>query len=224
MHDSELIEEQIAYYAETAPEYYEITTPPGDSFERHGHAIVQALHNFRPSGNVLEIACGTGNATKHLLEHADAITALDSSEPSIEISRRRLGNDLRINYVVADVFAWEPQERYDAVVFSYWISHVPPSRFEAFWALVARALKPGGRVFFCDEREDAWRMEEQLHEEFIDHPSVPLVRRPAGEGKSYRVIKIFWNPEELRARLRELGWDVETGSSGPFFWGVGTRS
>jgi hypothetical protein len=32
--------------------------------------------------------------------------------------------------------------------FSFWLSHVPPARFEEFWALVRGALKPEGRAFF----------------------------------------------------------------------------
>lgn len=36
MDDRELIDEQIEYYRRTAPEYYEITTPPGDILNAYG--------------------------------------------------------------------------------------------------------------------------------------------------------------------------------------------
>lgn len=222
--DRELIDEQIEYYRQTAPHYYEVTTPEGDVLRAYSKEIRAALDAFRPEGKILEIACGTGNGTRLLLEHATSITALDSSEESVAISRDRLGNDPRVDYVVADVFSWEPDDTYDVVFFSYWISHVPPSRFDGFWDLVRRALKPDGRVFFVDEKEGAWRMEEALHEEFIEHPSVPLVRRPGDEGKSYRVIKVFWDPSELATRLGTLGWNVKVGTSGPFFWGEARRT
>lgn len=222
--DRELIDEQIEYYRKTAPHYYEITAPPGDILRAYGEDLRAALDAFQPSGKVLEIACGTGNGTSLLLQYADSLTAIDSSEESITISREKLGNDPRVRYVVADIFSWQPDGHYDVVFFSYWLSHVPPSRFEDFWNLVATALRPGGRVFFVDEREDAWQMEELLNEEFVDHPSIPLVRRPAGEGRYYRVIKVFWDPSELEKRLRELGWAIETGVSGPFFWGHASRA
>ena len=32
-------------------------------------------------------------------------------------------------------------ERYDLVFFSFWLTHVPPSRFEWFWALVERCRR-----------------------------------------------------------------------------------
>ena len=85
--ERELIDEQIEYYRKTAPHYYEITTPPGDILRAYGDEVRAALHAFRPEGDVLELACGTGNGTSLLLQHANSITAVDSSEESIAISR-----------------------------------------------------------------------------------------------------------------------------------------
>lgn len=59
-----------------------------------------------------------------------------------------------MRFIQADLFAWEPDRRYDVVFFGFWLSHVPPARFGSFWALVADCLKPQGRVFFAD---DAYR-------------------------------------------------------------------
>jgi len=43
-------------------------------------------------------------------------------------------------------------ERYDFVFFRFWLSHVPPSRFEQFWDQLRVTLAPGGTVFFVDNR------------------------------------------------------------------------
>src|SRR5262245_66135714 len=51
---------------------------------------------------------------------------------------RAPGSD-RVDYVVADIFAWRPERPFDFVLFAFWMSHVPPARFEAFWTLVRRA-------------------------------------------------------------------------------------
>jgi demethylmenaquinone methyltransferase/2-methoxy-6-polyprenyl-1,4-benzoquinol methylase len=40
-----------------------------------------------------------------------------------------------VEYVVADIFAWRPAGAFDFVLFAFWMSHVPPSRFEEFWTL-----------------------------------------------------------------------------------------
>jgi SAM-dependent methyltransferase len=43
-----------------------------------------------------------------------------------------------------------PTREFDVCFFGFWHSHVPAQRFEAFWQLVGRALRPGGRVFLVD--------------------------------------------------------------------------
>jgi len=218
-----LIEEQIDYYRKRAPEYDATSDPPGDPLAAYWREIEAALDQFRPAGHVLEIASGTGEWTRRLLGHASAITALDSSPEMHDLSRQKLGNNPRVRYIEADVFSWEPDDRYNVVSFSNWLSHVPPESFKPFWALIGRALAPGGRVFFADEVKDAWSNEDLLREEFVHGPSVPIVWRPLGDGRRFRVVKVFWDPAELGSTLRDLGWDFRTHTVGPFFWGEGRR-
>jgi hypothetical protein len=33
-----------------------------------------------------------------------------------------------VEFIEADVFAWEPPRRYDTVLFAFWLTHVPPTR------------------------------------------------------------------------------------------------
>jgi protein-L-isoaspartate O-methyltransferase len=213
-----LVREQVEYYRAIAPEYGVISTPPDDVLAPYGEQIVMGLDRFRPEGRVLEIASGAGYWTVHLLPHASSVTALDSSPEMHELSRRKTGGDPGVRYLLADVFGWEPDGRYDVVFFANWLSHVPSGRFLRFWDTVRAALAPAGRVFFADELEDAWRDEEVFREDFGDDPSVPVVRRSLPDGRTYRVVKVFWNPAELRSRLGALGWGVNVHVAGPFFW------
>ena len=71
----------------------------------------------------------------------------------LAIAAARVRDD-RVRFVQADLFTWVPDRRYDVVFFGFWLSHVPPGRFESFWTLVAGCLKEDGRVFFAD---DAYR-------------------------------------------------------------------
>jgi demethylmenaquinone methyltransferase/2-methoxy-6-polyprenyl-1,4-benzoquinol methylase len=224
MDDESLIQEQIEYYRRRAPEYDVTSSPPGDPLAAYGHDLEAALDRFRPSGRVLEIASGTGAWTRLLLSHASAVTALDSSPEMHELSRRRLGNDPRMRYIEADVFSWEPDGDYDLVFFANWLSHVPPSRFEPFWGTVREALAPEGRVFLVDEIQDAWRYEELFREDFVYGPSVPIVRRPLPDGRVFRVVKEFWDPDQLESRLRDLGWSFAIHATGPFCWAEGRLS
>lgn len=219
-----LIEEQIEYYRNRAPEYDETSSLSGDLLAAYEQEIGAALDRFRPAGGVLEIASGTGTWTRRLLRHASAVTALDSSPEMHALSQKNLGNDPRVHYIEADVFSWDPDDKYDVTFFSNWLSHVPPRSFARFWALVQTALGPKGRVFLVDEIKDAWRHEEQLREVFVHSPSVPIVRRPLRNGRTFRVVKVFWDPDELRDKLRDLGWDVTLHTAGPFLWGEGGRA
>ena len=75
----------------------------------------------------------------------------------MEIARGR-APDAR--FVEADIFNWEPDDTYDVVFFSFWLSHVPQDRFEWFWSLVDRALVPGGRVFLIDNLSRPGELEQ----------------------------------------------------------------
>ena len=221
MDDDALIREQIEYYRQRAPEYDETSTPIGDALAAYGEEIQAALNRFAPRGEVLEIASGTGSWTKYLLQHADNVTALDSAPEMHQESRDKLGNDPGVRYLEADVLAWEPDRSYDVVFFAAWLSHVPPTQFDTFWDTVSRALAPKGRVFFTDEIKDAWRNEEHLREDFVHDPSIPIVRRPLRDGRTFDVVKVFWDPNDLEKRLANLGWAIKVHPAGPFYWGEG---
>jgi Methyltransferase domain len=218
MEEDALIEEQIEYYRAVAPEYAGTSSPPADTLAPYGRQIEIGLDRFRPAGRILEIASGPGGWTVHLLRHASSVTALDSSPEMHELSREKSGGDPKVRYLLADVFSWQPDGRYDVVFFANWLSHIPPGRFGRFWETVRAALAPAGRVFFVDEAADAWRYEEIFREEFADDPSVPVVRRALRDGRTFRVVKVFWEPDDLRFALSDLGWQAKIHPAGPFFW------
>src|SRR5439155_3213489 len=143
-----------------------------------------ALDAFRPEGDVLEIACGTGGWTEHLLRYASHVTAVDASSEMIRLARSRVDDDPRVEFVEADIFRWVPQAAHDVVFFANWLSHVPPTRFDDFWGLVGRSLAPNGRIFFVDELEDPWRHDALIApEEFVVDVSVPIVSRSLRDGR-----------------------------------------
>ena len=211
--DRELLDDQIAYYRARASEYDTTTTPAGDPFAPHGDAIRAALRAFEPAGEVLELAAGTGQWTPILAEYATSLTAVDASQEMLDINRAKLKRH-SIRYTVADLFAWEPPQDYDVVFFGFFLSHVPSGRFETFWSLVARSLRPDGRIFFVDEADHGtW------NEEWIDRDR-GVVRRTLTDGSQHRAVKVLWQPADLRDRLAELGWEASVHEEGPFYWGT----
>lgn len=216
MDDDDIISEQIDYYRKKAPEYDSNAASADSRLGTWAKEIDDALDRFSPTGHVLEIACGTGLGTRRLLQHADTVTALDSSPEVIELARKRTRGDPRVRFLLANIFEWDPPEQYDVVYFRSWITHVPLDRFDAFWDLVRRSLKPDGRVFFDDDLEGAFE------EDFLDESHV--VHRTTASGTTHRVVKVFWKPAELQQRLKKLGWDIRVRTTGLLMWGEGQRA
>ena len=132
---------------------------------------------------------------------------VDASPETIALNRERVGRS-DVQYVEADLFTWQPDApgSYDVVFFSFWLSHVPRPRFDAFWDLVGRCLKPGGRAFLLDNWHDPNR--ERAGDPFTvgwDYEG-DIQFRTLSDGSEHRVVKIFYEPAELTALLTALGW------------------
>jgi ubiquinone/menaquinone biosynthesis C-methylase UbiE len=102
--DDRLVREQIDYYHRRATEYDATSTPEGGALKEQGLRLEQALRDFRPQGEVLEVACGTGTWTRRLIGFADELTALDSSAEMIRLARAKIG-DAEVRFVEADIFS-----------------------------------------------------------------------------------------------------------------------
>jgi 2-polyprenyl-3-methyl-5-hydroxy-6-metoxy-1,4-benzoquinol methylase len=211
-----LLAEQVAYYRARAAEYDATSPTPADDASRG--ELVHALEAFAPRGRVLEFACGTGQWTATLAKHASELTAIDSSPEMLAIASSRIRDD-RHRFIQADIFTWQPDGRYDLVFFSAWLSHVPPQRFDRFWALVAECLDQTGRVFFIDELPAVAALEQA-----IPGAVAPAVERALTSGARYRTVKVFYQPDELEERLAALGWEINVQPVGwRFFYATGHR-
>lgn len=221
-HD-DLLQQQIAYYRARAGEYDEWFLRQG----RYDHGTelnqrwfdeiavaVRALEVFHPTGDVLELAAGTGLWTQHLARTAASITCVDSSPEVLTLNRERLAG-ANVRYIQADLFAWQPDRRYDVVFFSFWLSHVPPDRFESFWEMVHAALKPAGRVFFVDALYDDT---STARDHRLEGAHAATLTRRLNDGREYRIVKVFHEPEALARRLASLGWDVSVTPTGRYFY------
>jgi 2-polyprenyl-3-methyl-5-hydroxy-6-metoxy-1,4-benzoquinol methylase len=167
-------------------------------------------------GDVLELACGTGWWTERLARTATTLTAVDVAPEVLNLNRRRLASQ-PVTYLQADLFTWEPPQRYDVVFFSFWLSHVPPHRFAGFWDVVARALRPDGRIFFIDSYQSE-------RAEAADQRASLLSQRALNDGQQFEIIKIFYQPTELQQRLHALGWHVTVDRTAQhFLYGAGHR-
>jgi SAM-dependent methyltransferase len=204
-----LVAEQVAYYRARAPDYDDAYL--GKDWDR-------CMQELPIAGDVLELACGSGQWTRLLAARARSVTAVDAAPEMLTLARQRVGN-LPVEFIQADVFAWEPPRRYDTVFFAFWLTHVPPARFAAFWSMAGMALVPGGRVCFLDDTS-----RERASERFVADQATPTVWRRLRDGSEHRVVKVYYSPGELAARLAELGWSAEIGETSiPLLVGTARR-
>jgi len=223
-HSKELdhtVEETKEYYRQRASRYsdwahrtgqYEEGVEPEASWFDEAMILIEALASSGLSGGVLEIASGAGIWTEELLRNAASVTALDSSPEMHERSSSRLMGNPKVRYVVADIYDWVPDMTYDAVTFSFWLSHVPGSKLDDFVSKVAQCLKLGGKVFFADQRR------EGLIREVMDPPGGEIVRRSLINGREFKIIKHFYSSEEIISCFLQEGININISNTATLFY------
>jgi demethylmenaquinone methyltransferase/2-methoxy-6-polyprenyl-1,4-benzoquinol methylase len=212
MSNSTPLHEQLEYYRARASEYdqwwlrtgrYDRGAELNAQWFSEAKQVEVALDAFKPAGKILEFACGTGIWSERLLRFASQLTALDGSPEMLALNASRLCSP-RVRYVEVNLFEWSPTEKFDTIFFGFWLSHVPPERFDEFWRLVRASLAPGGRVFFLDSRYEptSTAVNHRLPER-----TATILRRKLNDGREFQVYKVFYEPKELFSRLQKLGWD-----------------
>ena len=207
-----LIETQREFYDLRAPDFRNEAIPDRRISGAMSADLIRALvDGFGPTGDVLELACGSGAFTRELVRHADTVTAVDGSTAMLERNRAEVA-DSRVSYVHADIFRWQPPRRYDAIFFGFWLSHVPLTRFDEFWSLVQSSLRPKGHVAFVDEDDRG-----AVNDDIRLVGDTPVARRTLHDGRQLDVIKLYWHPADLESRLRSLRWHAEVRPVGDTF-------
>ncbi|MEU5642063.1 class I SAM-dependent methyltransferase [Streptomyces milbemycinicus] len=197
MDDDALLTEQRAYYRAGAAQYDRPYAEREDLRE-----LLTVVDELPIAGDVLELACGTGQWTPRLAARARSVTAVDAAAEVLALARARTPSPT-VQFLEADLFEWRPPRRYDTVFFAFWLSHVPPRRLPEFWNTVAAALAPGGKAIFIDDGPAAAAEEDIL----ADQPAPAALRR-LDDGSRYRIVKVFHDPRTLTDDLTALGWSV----------------
>ena len=91
---------------------------------------------------------------------------------------------------------------------------MPARQFNRFWEMVRAALKPDGRAFFVDSlatQESTARDHPELNDSGVEE-------RKLNDGRTFNVVKVFHDPDQLSRRLHDLGWNGSIQRSGQFFY------
>jgi demethylmenaquinone methyltransferase/2-methoxy-6-polyprenyl-1,4-benzoquinol methylase len=226
---AQTLQEMKMYYRERSSEYDEWLYRQGRYDQgpeinarwfSEADEIFALLDSFHLTGDVLELAPGTGIWTERLVSTASTVTAVDASPEMIEINRAKVSSS-RVSYVLADIFSWQPDHVYDVVFFGFWISHVPLERLDDFLGSVAAMLRPGGKVFFVDGRGESTSAANH------QRPSVrdgQVITRTLNDARAFKIVKNFYDPLDLAARCKRVGLDVTVRETATYFiYGYGVR-
>jgi len=211
--DPAILAEQVAYYRKRAGEYdewwfrtgrYDHGPELNAAWKSDAAEVESALSSFleaRRPRRAMELACGTGIFTRWVAPRVGHLLALDASPEVQAINRDRVGA-ANVAYAVADLFAWQPEGRYDFVFMSFWLSHVPDDRFDEFWSKVRASLADGGSAYVIDS---GWDMTSTAKNHARPDREAGVAERKLNDGSEYRIVKIFHEPGVLAGRLAALG-------------------
>jgi SAM-dependent methyltransferase len=223
-----LLQQQIDYYRARASEFDQMYTREGrydlgeienERWHTEIEIVRRSIIRAGIRGKVLELACGTGIWTQVIFDHITNLTAVDASPEMIAMHQQRFNSD-KIEYVHADLFEWKPTQRYDAVLFGFWISHVPEEKFAPFWEMIASVLVPGGKFFFVDNLKSS---HPTTHNHRATEGDDSTMTRRLNDGREFQIVKVYREPEEYRERLEAMGWDAKVESTENYLiYGSGT--
>jgi demethylmenaquinone methyltransferase/2-methoxy-6-polyprenyl-1,4-benzoquinol methylase len=164
------------------------------------------------SGEIVELAAGTGWWSP-LLASKGELWLYDAAEAPLERARERLlAHRLRAHIHVRDAWA-EPDREVDAVVATFWLSHVPRDRTVEFLVLVRRWLRPGGVLALMDSLPDP-----QSGAADNPPPRDDVAVRRLEDGREFTIVKVFRTPDEIEAALLAAGFaSAEVTTTGRFF-------
>lgn len=207
------------YYNQRATEYDQWYLREGlfagraDAAGWHAEVALLRTHVQRfGTGQLLEIASGTGWWTQHLARRA-TVTALDYAPAMLAQLGARLSDaDLMAARVRGDAYALPfTAHSFDSAFFGFWLSHVPHARLPAFCAELRRVLRPGASLMVADSAPTAPEQfpgAEFLHERVLN------------DGSRHSVLKILHTPASMAQSLAPLGTIAEAWSTGTYFTGV----
>ncbi len=165
--------EQVQNYWDRRPcNIRHSTKPPGsreyfDEVERRKYIVEPHIPRFAEfprwqNKRVLEIGCGIGTDTMNFARHGALVTAVDLSEKSLEMARKRaevygLSGSIRFYHgsgeALADVL---PAETYD-LVYSFGVIHHTPHP-DRVLEQIRNYVRPGGTVKIMVYHRYSWKV------------------------------------------------------------------
>ena len=181
---------------------FKLTAAQQIRLQRRAQAIVTemtgpSIKGLPTESHILEIGCGTGELAHELARLTGArVTGVDLSAKFIERASATYQHP-QLNFIVADLSQSNPTsdaDRYDYIVGNGILHHLY-HHLDAFLPVLARWLKPGGRLIFWEP--NLWNPYVFLIF------SVPRLRRAA----NLEPDEMAFTPSFIRRKLEAAGFN-----------------
>ena len=130
--------------------YDQISTIYEDAFRAHYQHVQRVLDgitkDLSPKSRVLDIGSGTGRpVTDHFASHGHIVTGVDISLGMVDLARKQVP---KAQFIHSPMTMFEPPagEKYDVVIASHSLYHIPLAQIRSMILKFALWTKPGGIV------------------------------------------------------------------------------
>lgn len=134
-------------------------------------ALINAIPDNKETPKILDLGCGTGNITQKIMEKFPnaQVTCLDLSENMIEIAKNKLSSYENIEYIIGDFTKTEMTEKYDAIVSSLALHHIPNDKEKQdMYKAIYEALNINGVFYNADVIQGNSTYNEQLNNKIAE--------------------------------------------------------
>ena len=183
-------------------------------------AIANLLSEFG-TGNVVDLACGTGFWLTAYGRKCTSVTLVDQSGAALARCQQRveqLGLQEKARLVQADIFEVALREAaYDACVLEFLLSHLPDLQVTDLFGRLRTILHPGAALAVVDGAWSAARKPYRHRDGFE--------RRALADGRSFVIRKRYFDRTDLETLLEREGFPVRSTYVGNvFIAAVGRRA
>jgi SAM-dependent methyltransferase len=175
---------------------------------------------------ILDLGCGRGWLT-YFADVFGRCEGIDPVEAAVVLARESFPSLTFHQGTASDLIREHPDVRYDVIISTEVIEHVPPEQKDGFVADITRLLRHGGYAIITtprgelwdrcgragtgsDQPVEAWLTEGQLGALFRSHGFVPIRRDRTGWTVSHPVVRWSTDPRVVRLASRiRIRWALE---------------